>query len=153
MAAPKERVGRYKTYKKKTRDLINWLTTTVSAICDLGNIIKSLARGPLRTPTASSKQDAANGHEHDITTAELLKLAEAIRDSASLVEVPEGLILIVQDIIDGRVECANWYSAQALEAGSKVDRENATHAHFITVSIGRDLRSILSQTTWLSSCA
>ncbi|KAK3628870.1 hypothetical protein LTR56_018355 [Elasticomyces elasticus] len=42
-------------------------------------------------------------------------------------------ILITLDVIAGRKECAGWYSAQALEDGSDLDKENSSHRHFILV--------------------
>ena len=127
--APKELIGRYKLYKSKTKGLLYWLTKTAGGCCELKTVIKSLAANG----TSKTKGEIAR---LEIRTAELVKLAEIISKADPPVEVPEGVILIVQDVIKGREECAEWYSAQALEGGGKVEKENETHRYFILVSFG-----------------
>lgn len=131
--APKELVGRYKLYKSKTKNLLYWLTKTAGGCCELKTIIKSLNTG-----IKESKND--DTAELEVRTAELLRLADVISKAGPAVEVPEGIILIVEDVIKGREECAEWYSAQALDG--KVQRENETHLYFILVS--RNLTSLSS---------
>lgn len=128
--APQELVSRYKEYKSKTRGLLYWLTRTASTCCDLTTVLSSLA--------SKSKSDAVqadNTGELEIRADELLALAEKIASADPPVEVPEGVLLIIRDIIAGREGCAEWYSAQALVGGSKVAKENESHRHFIEVCI------------------
>jgi len=128
--APSELVGCYKVYKSKTKALIYWLTRTAGTCCDLTSVIKSLASS---LPPKPSRRQNNESSEVEIQTAELVKLAQAIAASDPPADVPQGIILVLQDIIHGREECAEWYSAQALGQGSKVERENQTHRYFILV--------------------
>lgn len=145
--ASRELISRYKLYKSKTRDLLYWLTKTAATHADLKAIIKSLST----LPAASSAQRATQTPELELKTTELVKLAEVIRLADPPAEVPEGIILIVQDIIVGREECAEWYSAQALEEGGRIEKENETHRYFILVlrrilGILKDARARVSGT-------
>ena len=143
--APQELIGRYKLYKSKTKGLLYWLTKTASTCTDLSTIIKSLAGADSTTSSKTSAKTAktsknsrdgthVNTSELEIRTAELVRLAEAISKAEPAVEVPLGAILIVEDVIKGREDSAEWYSAQALEGGGKVERENESHRYFILVS-------------------
>ena len=124
--APQEVVGRYRLYKQGTRSLVYWLTQTAAKYCDLKSIIKSLA-----TSGAPAKQIDTAGVE--IRSAELLRLAEVIANTEPPPDVPEGIVLIAKDVIEGRELCAVWYSTQALQAGSALEKENDGHRFFILV--------------------
>jgi len=120
-------LGRYRLYKSGTKRLIDWLTNSASHCCDLKSIIKSL---DTNFKTKISKTKGAET-PLEIRTQELLKLAEAIAKSQPLVDIPDTITQIAKDVIAGREECAEWYSAQAL--GGDVERENESHRYFIMV--------------------
>ena len=48
-------------------------------------------------------------------------------------EVPEGIVLIVDDVIAARRVCADWYHAQTTE-DEKMKKDNEGHEGFIQVS-------------------
>lgn len=108
---------------------MHWLTQTARTCCDLTTVVRSLNQNAASTKTAQ-----ANG-ELEIRPHELLNLANEIASADPPVDVPEGIILITQDVIAGREGCAEWYSAQALEGGSKMAKENDGHRYFIEVRI------------------
>lgn len=121
--------SRYKLYKSKTRGLLYWRTKSAAACTDLETIITSLNALPAR----KSKKKTVQTPELELRTAELVKLAEAVSHACPPVDVLEGAVLIIQDIIAGREECAEWYSAQALVEGGRIEQENETHRYFILV--------------------
>lgn len=133
--ASKELISRYKLYKSKTNGLLYWLTKTAGTCIDLKAVVKSWELPPSET----EKKNHAPTPAVELRTTELIKLAEVIAAASPPVEIPEGIILIVQDVIHGREEAAAWYAAQALEDGGKLERENETHRYFILV-----LRRVLS---------
>lgn len=95
-------VGRYKLYKKGTKQLVNWLAKTGSRCCDLKKVLKSMNCG-FPTKKRTSKDFI---QEIEVGTRELIKLAEAISDSDPPTDIPEEVIKIARDVIKGREECA-----------------------------------------------
>ena len=127
-------VGRYKLYKKGTRSLVYFLTQAAGQLVDLKDIIHSL--GPATFGKGHAKQTAQGGtRELDIRPAELVKLAEVIAKAKPAVHIPEGITLILKDVIAGRKECGSWYAAQALEKSGSMDKENENHRFFILVRL------------------
>ncbi|KAK5708330.1 hypothetical protein LTR97_000870 [Elasticomyces elasticus] len=124
--APGTLHGRYKLYKAGTAKLVQWLAKSAERCCDLKSVIKSLG-------SSKRSRQGRDTSAIDIRTQELIQLAEVIAKAQPQVAVPESIILITLDVIAGRKECAEWYSAQALEDGSDLDKENSSHRHFILV--------------------
>ena len=124
--APQEVVGRYKLYKSKTRGFLYWLTKTAGSHCNLQDIIKSLST----SRSSRTKKKGENASELEITTAEIVQLAQVV--SAATVTVPRGILLIIKDVIQGRQQCAEWYSARASDQG---EEEDDGHRHIISVSL------------------
>ena len=116
--APQELIGRYKEYKSKTKNVLHWLIQTASTCCDVATVVRSLASGSKKT-NASGGAAACDSAELEIRTDELLELARRICDANPPVDVPEGILLIIEDVIAGRESCSEWYSAQALKGGSR----------------------------------
>jgi len=69
--------------------------------------------------------------QYELRTQELLKLAQAIADAGPPLEVPESVIDVVQDVIAGRQECADWYAT--MPDAATVEKENESHRFFIEV--------------------
>ncbi|KAF2774350.1 hypothetical protein EJ03DRAFT_5303 [Teratosphaeria nubilosa] len=132
--APQPLTGRYKLYKAGTAKLVDWLATTASRCCDIRIVIKSLAGSgnvqskPIRPPGKSKGPETV-----ELSTQELIQLAEAIISARPPVDIPEHIIEIIRNVIGGRRECAAWYAGQALEIGSDVQKQNETHRYFIMV--------------------
>ena len=124
--ASQQVVGRYKLYKQGTRNLVYWLTVTAEQYCDLKTVIRAL-----RESESSPQQARPAGLE--VRQAELVQLAELIATAEPPPDVPEGIVLIAKDVIQGRECCAEWYSAQALQTGSDLEKENDGHKAFILV--------------------
>lgn len=78
--------------------------------------------------------------EVGIRAHDLVELARMIAEKGAIVnvEVPGGMLLIVQDVIAGRQKCAAWYAGQALERGSEGRRGGDGHKGFIQI-----LRNVL----------
>lgn len=133
--APQALLGRYKLYKAGTAKLTQWLASTAGKCCDLKSVIKSLSCG-LQARTTNKVRSSESPIE--VRTQELLKLAEVITSSSQTLEIPEAIIKTAENVIDGRQECAEWYSAQALQGGGDLEKENDSHRYFILV-----LRKIL----------
>lgn len=132
--APQALLGRYKIYKAGTKKLVEWLVASAGRCCDLNAIIKSLACGlPLKASKKGRKHTDTPSLE--IRVQELLKLAQAIANSEPSSNIPESIIQILKDVIAGRQECADWYAAQALKDGGKLEKENETHRYFLMVRL------------------
>ena len=95
-------VGRYKLYKKGTKQLVNWLAKTGSRCCDLKKVLKSMNCGL----PSHKKRTSKDFMEVEVGTRELIKLAEAISGSDPPTDVPEEVIATARDVINGREECA-----------------------------------------------
>lgn len=108
--APQELIGRYKDYKSKTKNFLSWLIRTASTCCDLRTVVRSLASGGKKT-----NMPAHEDSELEVRTEELLELARRIAEAVASVDVAEGILLIIEDVIVGRESCSEWYSSQALE--------------------------------------
>ena len=125
-------VGRYKLYKKGTRSIVYWLTQTAGQLVDLKDIIHSLVSAA--SGDKHTKQSTKGGtQELEIRPAELVKLAEVISKSKPAVDIPEGITLIIKDVIAGRKECGSWYAAQTFEKSSSMNKENESHRFFVLV--------------------
>lgn len=129
MTATKPLVGRYKLYKAGTSKLVNWLSNTGSRCCDLKKVLKSLSSG---TSTKKQSKKSTREVEVEVSTQELLKLAQIIVDSGAITVPPE-IIDIAREVIAGRENAAEWYSAQALSDDGSLEQENNTHRYFIKV--------------------
>lgn len=130
--------GRYKVYKAGTKKLVDWLVNTAGHCCDLRAIIKSLhGRLPTENDSATNKKSRTVAPTYELKTQELVRLAQAIVDSELLVVVPQNIIQVLQDVIAGRQECAEWYATQALEESGDLAEENQSHRYFIMVSLNR----------------
>ena len=152
--ATDEIFGRYKRYKFGTRNIAYWLTRTAAQCIDLASVIAA----PLSPSSASadykSTQQQQQQHKNtktdqrstqakakraalpkiEISSAELVKLAEAILMSNKPVDVPEGIILTVEDVITWREQSAEWYNvAPGLEQDDTVAETGKRHEYFIEV--------------------
>ncbi|KAK3716046.1 hypothetical protein LTR37_006776 [Vermiconidia calcicola] len=126
--------GRYKVYKAGTKKLVDWLVNTGDRCCDLKAIIKSFqGRLPTKHDEAANKKFGTAAPTYELRTQELVKLTQAIVDSEPPVAVPENIIQVLQDVIAGRQECAEWYSSQALEKSGELAEENQSHRYFIMI--------------------
>ena len=135
--ASQELIGRYQRYKHGTRNLVYWLTKTAASCGDLETVLKSFQ------PNSTSKKRTLVAPELEVRAHELMALARLIAENGRSVgmEVPEGMLLIVQDVIAGREECAAWYAGQALKSGSGTQKEDEGHRGFIEIL--RDVLEIL----------
>ncbi|KAK5767691.1 hypothetical protein LTS12_002193 [Elasticomyces elasticus] len=107
--------NRCKRYKAGTNKLIRWL------------YIKTAASAGQSVTTTPSTQD-------------LLRQAETIVTATPKIEIPLEMIVIAEDVIEGRQVCAEWYSANEDGADEEVQRQNSSHRNFIAV-----LRQILDK--------
>ncbi|KAK5170244.1 uncharacterized protein LTR77_004830 [Saxophila tyrrhenica] len=147
-SASKSMLGRYKTYKSGTKKLVDYLVSTGSKCTDLKAIIKSLNCG---LPAKSSKSKSSGSQaDRKLKTQDLLKLAQAIADADPPLDVPDTVIGVLEDVIAGHEQCANWYAA--LEDGGKLQKQNESHRFFIEV-LKRILKLLTSARAKLVSTA
>lgn len=121
--APQELVGRYRKYRSATNGLLYWITTTAGTCCNLKDV-KSLA-STSKSATRPPQAPYYTG-DYEISTDELIQLAEKICSSDPPIEVPEGIVLILRDAINRREACAAWYSGQALKVRVRWQKRKTT---------------------------
>lgn len=68
-----------------------------------------------------------------LSTVELLKLAQVIVAADPPVKISQSILNIICEVIAGRQDCANYYSAQSSCINDEVARENEGHRYFINV--------------------
>lgn len=108
--------SRYKRYKLGTVKLVDWLRETAAHVARrTGEVLH----------TAGT-----------LSTTDLLRLAKSISSTRPKVTVPVAMLLCVRDVIEGRTQCANFYT-QLENSGTQTDetfvRLNRSHQYFISV--------------------
>ncbi|KAK5719571.1 hypothetical protein LTR17_015357 [Elasticomyces elasticus] len=111
MAPPDPIANRYKRYKAGTDKLTRWL------------YLKS----------RPNNQDCDLSPAVTLSTQGLLRLAEQIASATPRVDIPLEMIVITEDVIEGRLVCADWYSASSDGSGGETEQKNSSHRNFITV--------------------
>ncbi|KAK5681858.1 hypothetical protein LTS10_006391 [Elasticomyces elasticus] len=111
MAPPDPIANRYKRYKAGTDKLTRWL------------YLKS----------RPNNQDSDLSPAVTLSTQGLLRLAEQIASAIPKVDIPLEMIVITEDVIEGRLVCADWYSASSDGSGGEREQKNSSHRNFITV--------------------
>ncbi|KAK3635628.1 hypothetical protein LTR56_014668 [Elasticomyces elasticus] len=111
MASPDPIANRYKRYKAGTDKLTRWL------------YLKS----------RPNNQDSDLSPAVTLSTQGLLRLAEQIASATPKVDIPLEMIVITEDVIEGRLVCADWYSASSDGSGGETEQKNSSHRNFITV--------------------
>lgn len=144
-------VSRYMRYKAGTKQVVNWLANTAAEHCDLRGVLGCLKNEPAtRHPTAAAfsrgqpgsltsggakaTSDPKTSATVRVKSHELLVLAKSIV-AAKQHTVPAGILQIIQDVIDGRQNCAGWYASQTAAEDVEMANENAGHLHFIEVML------------------
>ncbi|KAK4888878.1 hypothetical protein LTR27_012277 [Elasticomyces elasticus] len=111
MAPPDPIANRYKRYKAGTDKLTRWLYLK----------------------TRPNNQDSDLSLAVTLSTQGLLRLAEQISSATPRVDIPLEMIVITEDVIEGRLVCADWYSASSDGSGGETEQKNSSHRNFITV--------------------
>jgi len=62
---------------------------------------------------------------------DLVKLAEAI--AASKADIPLEILVVAEDVIDGREACAEWYEQAKGGSGGETEKQNQGHRNFVDV--------------------
>ncbi|KAK4499194.1 hypothetical protein PRZ48_009707 [Zasmidium cellare] len=116
-------LGRQILYKASTKRFLEWLVQTAER-CTTAQTLTAAA------PSRSTKR---------ITTRDIISFAEAISTSSAL--VPAAIIRLLEEVIEGRQACADWYALQPLT--KDLAEENESHAFFIGVL--RQVLGLLSE--------
>ncbi|KAK5119617.1 hypothetical protein LTR85_007446 [Meristemomyces frigidus] len=155
----------YQRYKLGTKHVLEWVVDTARQTCDVAAIIPSLQTAvaqtldqPTSKPRKSRKKKKAQKDEEQpaakltLSTQDLTRLATAIASAAAADKpAPDGIettISVMEDVINGRSECAVWYRTQAQEDSSWVAESGKRHGHFVDVL--RSVLGALKQTLWAS---
>ena len=87
--------------------------------------ISATARGCSAASTSSQSNQGATP-----TSADLLDLAKAVRNTATPPEIPLDRLFLLRDVIESRQSCYQWYISQR---DPELDTPNRMHKHFIDV--------------------
>jgi hypothetical protein len=108
--------NRYKAYKEGTENLVRWVTRKASRYSNSAEYLCTLA-GPDCGATTLTARDPVT----------LTKLVVA----NDVVEIPENILNITQDVAAERQVCANWYKDQ--NKNGELTASDITHAYFIGI--------------------
>ena len=106
-AALADKYGRYKT---GTKQLVNWLANTARRHRDVTDLLPTLRTSRNAIKQTKAKRKKAQAHQEEVkvvvTTRSLLQLAEVVAGSS--VAIPQYILIIARDVIDGRQACAHF---------------------------------------------
>jgi hypothetical protein len=134
-------VDTYRKYKKGTNNFVQWLTETARATGTVNDMFKD-SRQDVVPPTGGRLKGAARkeakkaGLTHNttatcqITTKSFLTLATAIAADKRTC-VPSAVFTTLHAVIQGRKDCAVWYSMISDQTDDAAKESNAGHRHFI----------------------
>ena len=134
-------VDTYRKYKKGTNNFVQWLTETARATGTVNDMFKD-SRQDVVPPTGGRLKGAARkeakkaGLTHNttatcqITTKSFLTLATAIAADKRTC-VPPAVFTTLHAVIQGRKDCAVWYSMISDQTDDAAKESNAGHRHFI----------------------
>jgi hypothetical protein len=106
--------SRYKAYKEGTESLVRWVTRKASGYSNAADYLRTLMRPDCGEITLTTR---------DLVTLTKLVVANGI------VEIPENILNITQDVAAERQVCANWYKDQNMDG--VLTASDKTHAYFI----------------------
>lgn len=123
-------VGRYRLYKEGTARLERWMVHTARPHSALASSLS----GPL---------------DHGaLTTRNWVQLARVM--AAAEVKIPQSILEVFADVIDGREAAARWYGAQSDGSDEVTVANDGRHVHF--VGILREVHGILSSSAGAAHC-
>ena len=134
-------VDTYRKYKKGTNNFVQWLAETARATGTVNDVFKD-SRQDVVPPTGGRLKGAARkeakkaGMTHNttatcqITTKSFLTLATAIAADKRTC-VPLAVFTTLRAVIQGRKDCAAWYSMISDQTDDAAKESNAGHRHFI----------------------
>ena len=133
-------VDRYKRYKSGgTAKLVTWLTENARQCKDVTDMLPGLrdAKNAVKQAKKGRGSSSSSGTKVTLTTAKLIGLAEVVAHSTR--PIPEEVIVVIKEVIEGRQTCASWNGSIDEDPESLVGEQNKSHQHFIDV-----LRQILA---------
>lgn len=102
---------------------MHWLADTAHKNKDLSAKLQKL----------TSRLSFNNATFVKLKTRELIELAKAIIDTKPPIEVPREIIKVLQDVIAGREQCAEFYATQAMNKDTDMAASNEMHGFFIDI--------------------
>ena len=105
-------VDRYRRYKRGSDKLVEWL--------------KSSARRAVPTPAV----------HRPLHVDDLVVLAQSICEIKPAVNIPQEILLVTSDVIDGRRVCANFYAGldpKTSNLDTDLGKRNKSHHYFISI--------------------
>jgi hypothetical protein len=134
-------VDTYRTYKKGTGNVIQWLAETARATGTVNEVFQDTYQdvvpptgGRLKGAAREAEKKARPTHNAtavcQITTKSCLILATAIATDARAF-VPRSVFTTLRAVIRGRKDCAVWYATTSDPEDDTAKEKNAGHNHFI----------------------
>ncbi|KAK5128715.1 hypothetical protein LTR85_000048 [Meristemomyces frigidus] len=116
---------RYRRYKAGTKKVVEWLTSTAKRCEPISSLLSC---------ASLSDNAMSESTQEELRVRDLLRLAEAIAAStAPKIDIPLVIIVVTEDVIDGRQACADWYSATKSGSNGVIGKQNHGHRNFIDV--------------------
>ena len=127
----------YKRYKEDTNRIAAWLVETaqqhghhIQGQPSTPGRLKGKARTQAREE-AKTSWGTGTTIRIIVTVKEFTDLAESIANLKPSVKVPQFILSLIRSAISLRKHCATWF--QKSDASEELEKENASHSHFIRV--------------------
>ncbi|KAK3635432.1 hypothetical protein LTR56_014716 [Elasticomyces elasticus] len=115
---------RYRRYKAGTTKITGWLKTAAKGCSDIGQSLANLC----------DADDDAGATRGSMTAQDLVRLATVIATSTQpKVEIPLEILVVVEDVIEGRQASADWYAGTDHGVDGETEKANQRHRKFIEV--------------------
>jgi hypothetical protein len=139
-------VDTYRRYKRGTKAFTQWLGTTARATGLVDHLFSDQPEKPqsrsMRRKKDKDRVSQQLAMSHKILVKALVSLATAIEE-AKISTIPRHVLVILEDVISARKDCASWYRAYQLEENSSTMKSHEDgHEHIIKTL--EAVRSILS---------
>lgn len=110
-------VTRYLRYKRGTQKVVTWLLRAA------------------RYVQKSEGVEMYRGTESKIPPRQLLDFAKLVSAAKTPIIVPPGVLILAEDVIEGRKQCAEYYTRmeETDKAGRNTSHQSGTHRHLIAI--------------------
>lgn len=129
--------GTYQRYKSGTAKAINWLYATAIR-CGYQPINADVPQPKVKAKKGGKKGRKQNSahkglqqSEHNIDPWEIPVIAEVVAQSNPTTQIPTWLPVILEQVVSGRKEAADWYTLHP--NGPSAREDDRKHRHFILI--------------------
>ncbi|KAK4498022.1 hypothetical protein PRZ48_010678 [Zasmidium cellare] len=124
-------VNRYVRYKAGTKQVVQWLATTASHLCDITAHLDCLKFDFSKPVSVAARSQV------QVKTKELLELTSIIVTTEPPISIPLEILVVLEDVINLRQASANWYATQSVS-------HTGNDGHTFFIKILQEIHGLLS---------